>query len=172
MEFNPSIPRRRSSHLRDNYAVGPDRPFLVKRNHGKSREQARILSDDDNTPASRGGNRRRRKKTFSSSPNIPSTSGHHPGPPADAIVERTHKSHKYKHDISRTLPDAASLARAVSRESRRPSTKTSSVAAASEDEAGPHASYNGPIATMEFNRMKKELETLKKVCLFPFPSHL
>ncbi len=172
METNASIPRRRPSHVRENYTVGPDRPFLVKRNRGKSREQARILSDEDNTPMSRGENRRRKKKTFSSSPNIPSTSGHHPGPPADAVVERTHKSHKYKHDVSRTFPDATSLARTTSREGRRPSTKAPSVAAASDDEAGPQASYSGPIATMEFNRMKKELETLKKVCLFLCASHL
>lgn len=173
MEPNASITRRRPPYVYENYAVGPDRPFLVKRNRGKSREQARVLSDDDNTPTLRGENRRRKKKTFSPSPNIPSTSGHHPGPSADAIAERTHKSHKYKHDVvSRTLPDATSLLRTVSREGRRPSTKASSVAAASDDEAGPHASYSGPIATMEFNRMKKELETHKKVCPFLFPALL
>lgn len=172
MESNSSISRRRPSHVRENYTVGPDRPFLVKRNRGKSREQARVLSDDENALTSRSENRRRKKKIFSSSPNIPSTSGHHPGPSADANVERTYKSHKYKHDVSRTLPDTTSLARTASREGRRPSTKASSVAAASDDEAGPHASYSGPIATMEFNRMKKELETLKKVCPFLFPSRL
>ncbi|KAH8991686.1 hypothetical protein EDB92DRAFT_1797952 [Lactarius akahatsu] len=111
---------------------------------------------------SRGENRRRKKKTFSSPLNIPSTSSHHPGPSVDSIVERTHKSHKYKHNVSRTFPDATSLARTASREGRRPSTKVPSVAAPSDDEAGPQASYSGPIATMEFNRMKKELETLKK----------
>ncbi|KAH9172210.1 hypothetical protein EDB89DRAFT_1966623 [Lactarius sanguifluus] len=162
MESNALNPRRRPSHVRENSTAGPDRPFLVKRNRGKSREQARVVSDDDNTPMSRGENRRRKKKTFSSSLNIPSTSSHHPGPSVDPIVERTHKSHKYKHDVSRTFPDATSLARTVSREGRRPSTKVPSVAAASDDEAGPQASYNGPIATLEFNRMKKELEALKK----------
>jgi len=162
MESNASIPRRRPSHVRENYPAGTDRPFLVKRNRGKSREQTRILSDDDNTPTSRGENRRRKKKTFPSSPNIPSTSSHHPGPSVDTIVERTHKSHKCRHDASRTFPDATSLARTASREGRRPSTKASSVVAVSDDEAGPQASYSGPIATMEFNRMKKELETLKK----------
>jgi len=162
MESNASIPRRRPSHVRENYTAGPERPFLVRRNRGKSREQARILSDDDNTPMSRGENRRRKKKTFSPSPNIPSTSGHHAGPSADIIAERTHKSHKYKHDVSRTFLDATSLPRTASREGRRPSTKTSSAAAASDDEVGPQASYSGPIATMEFNRMRKELETLKK----------
>lgn len=148
--------------MRENHTVGPDRPFLVKRNRGKSREQTRLLSDDDNATMARSENRRRKKKTFSSSPNIPSTSGHHPGPSTDAIVERTHKSNKYKHDVSRTFPDPTSLARTTSREGRRPSTKAPSVAAASDDEAGPQASYSGPIATMEFNRMKRELETLKK----------
>jgi hypothetical protein len=162
MESNASIPRRRPSHVRENHTVGPDRPFLVKRNRGKSREQTRLLSDDDNATMARSENRRRKKKTFSSSPNIPSTSGHHPGPSTDAIVERTHKSNKYKHDVSRTFPDPTSLARTTSREGRRPSTKAPSVAAASDDEAGPQASYSGPIATMEFNRMKRELETLKK----------
>lgn len=162
MESNALNPRRRPSHVRENSTAGPDRPFLVKRNRGKSREQARVLSDDDNTPMSRGENRRRKKKTFSSSLNIPSTSSHHPGLSVDPIVERTHKPHKYKHDVSRTFPDATSLARTASREGRRPSTKVPSVAAASDDEAGPQASYSGPIATMEFNRMKKELETLKK----------
>ncbi|KAI9440784.1 hypothetical protein H4582DRAFT_2074572 [Lactarius indigo] len=166
MESSALNHRRRPSHVRENSTAGPDRPFLVKRNRGKSREQARMLSDDDNTPMSRGENRRRKKKTFSSSPNIPSTSGHHPGPSVDPIVERAHKSHKYKHDVSRTFPDATSLARTISREGRRPSTKVPSVAAASDDDAGPQASYSGPIATMEFNRMKKELETLKKVCPF------
>jgi hypothetical protein len=175
MESNTSIPRRRPSHVRENYAVGPDRPFLIKRNRGKSREQTRLLSDDDNTPMARGDNRRRKKKIFSSSPNIPSTSGHHPGPSTDAshaIVERTHKSHKYKHDVSRTFPDPTSLARTASREGRRPSTKASSVAAASDDDAGLQANQSGPIATMEFSRMKRELETLKKVCLFLFQSQL
>jgi hypothetical protein len=165
MESNTSIPRRRPSHVRENYAVGPDRPFLIKRNRGKSREQTRLLSDDDNTPMARGDNRRRKKKIFSSSPNIPSTSGHHPGPSTDAshaIVERTHKSHKYKHDVSRPFPDPTSLARTASREGRRPSTKASSVAAASDDDAGLQANQSGPIATMEFSRMKRELETLKK----------
>ena len=166
MESNASISRRRPSHARENYTAGPDRPFLVKRNRGKSREQTRILSDDDNTPMSRGENRRRKKKNLSSSPNIPSTSGHHPGPSVDTIMERTHKPHKYKHDASRTFPDATSLARTASREGRRPSTKASSVAAVSDDEVGPQASYSGPIAAMEFNRLKKELETLKKVCMF------
>jgi hypothetical protein len=172
MESNASIPRRRPSHVRENHTVGPDRPFLVKRNRGKSREQTRLLSDDDNATMARSENRRRKKKTFSSSPNIPSTSGHHPGPSTDAIVERTHKSNKYKHDVSRTFPDPTSLARTTSREGRRPSTKAPSVAAASDDEAGPQASYSGPIATMEFNRMKRELETLKKVCPFLFQSQL
>ena len=171
MESNALIPRRRPSYVRENCTVGPDRPFLVKRNRGKSREQTRIVSDDDNTPMSRGENRRRKKKTFSSSPNIPSTSGHHPGPSTDAIVERTHKSHKYKHDVSRIFPDATSLARTASRDGRRPSTKASSVTAVSDDEAGPQGSYS-PIATMEFNRMKKELEMLKKVCLSLFQSQL
>lgn len=170
MESNSSIPRRRPSHVRENYTLGPDGPFLVKRNRGKSREQTRLLSDDDNTPMSRGENRRRKKKTFSPSPNIPSTSGYHPGPSTDATGERTHKSHKFKHDVSRTFPDPTSLARTTSREGRRPSTKASSIAVASDDEAGPQASYSGPIAAMEFNRMKKELETLKKVCLFLFQS--
>ena len=171
MESNASIPRRKPSHVRETYTFGPDGLSLAKRNRGKSREQTRLLSDDDNTPTSRGENRRRKKKPFSPSPNIPST-GHHPGPSTDATVERTHKSHKFKHDVSRAFPDTTFLARTTSREGRRPSTKPSSIAAVSDDEAGPQASYSGPIAAMEFNKMKKELETLKKVCLFLFQSQL
>ncbi len=171
MESYAPISWRRTSHGREDYTIGSDRPFLVKRNRGKSREQARVLSDDDNTPTSKSENRRRKKKPVSSSSNIPSTSGHYLGPATDPIVERTHKSHKYKHDIPRTYPDATSLARTSSRDGRRTSAKAPSVVAASDDELGT-AGYCGPIATMEFNRMKKELEMLMKVRPFLFPSHL
>jgi hypothetical protein len=54
--------------------------------------------------------------------------------------------------------------REVSRESKLSSAKSPNAVAASDDEAGSQPNYSGPIATMEFTRMKRELEAFKKVC--------
>jgi phage terminase small subunit len=54
----------------------------------------------------------------------------------------------------------------VSREGKLSFSKTPNAVVASDDEASSQPSYIGPIAAMEFNRMKRELETCKKVRSF------
>jgi hypothetical protein len=51
----------------------------------------------------------------------------------------------------------------VSREGKLSLARAPNAAVASDDEAGSQPSYSGPIATMEFNRIKRELEASKKV---------
>jgi len=158
--------------MRENHTLGPDGPFLVKRHREGSREQAHIVSDDDEVPTSRGEKHRRKKKQGSSTFNIPSNSGSRPGISTDTFLDRAQRPAKQKHGPSRSSADVPSNAvrpllrgrREVSHESKHSLAKAPNAVAASEDEAQP--SYSGPIATMEFNRMKRELETFKKVCYF------
>lgn len=174
MESNATFSRRRpSSHMRENHSLESDIP-LVKRNREGSREQAHALSDDDDMPTSRGEKYRRKKKHASSTLNIPSNPAPRPGPSTDTFVERSHRSSKQRHGVSSSLSDVPSnmartisrSKREVSREGRYSSAKASSVAVVSDDEAGPPSTYGGPVTAMEFNRMKRELEALKKVCSF------
>jgi hypothetical protein len=175
METSATVSRRRPSTLmRENHPPEHDLPFLVKRHRDGSREQAYVLSDDEEIPMSRGEKHRRKKKHASSSLNAPPNPGPRPGPSTDAFVERSHKSSKQRHGISSSLSDVPSnIARTiprskrdVSHEGRHTSGKAPSVAAVSDDEAVPQPTYGGPIATMEFNWIKRELEALKKVCSF------
>ena len=160
--------------MRENHALVPDRPFLVKRHREGSREQAHVVSDDDEIPTSRGEKHRRKKKQGSSIFNIPSGSGSRPGISTDTFVDRAQRPAKQKHGPSRLSTDVSSNVartlprgkREVSHESKPSSTKAPNAVAASEDEVGSQPGYSGPIATMEYNRMKRELETFKKVCRF------
>ena len=154
--------------MRENHALGPDSPFLVKRHREGSREQAHVASDDDEIPTSRGEKHRRKKKQGPSSFNIPSSSGSRPGIPTDTFVDRAQRTAKQKHGPSRPSTDVPSnVVRPLPRGRREVSlAKAPNAVAASEDEVGSQPSYSGPIATMEFNRMKRELETFKKVCCF------
>ncbi|KAI0251384.1 hypothetical protein BJV78DRAFT_1211070 [Lactifluus subvellereus] len=172
MESSATVSRRRpSSHMRENHSLENDFLFfLSKRNREGSREQAHALSDDDDIPTSRGEKHRRKKKHASSSLNTPSNPAPRPGPSIDTFVERSHRSSKQRHGVSSSLSDVPSnIARSiprskreVSREGKHSSAKASSVAAVSDDEAGPPSTYGGPIVAMEFNRMKRDLEALKK----------
>jgi hypothetical protein len=175
MESSLSVSRRRhSSHMRENHSSRPDRPFLVKRHRDGSREGAHILSDADDIPTSRGEKHRRKKKHGSSSFNMPSNSGPRTGTSTDPFVERSQKPSKQKQSTSRSNADVPSnvvrpVQRAkseVSREGKHSFAKASSVVVASDDEGGSQLSYTGPIATLEFNRLKRELETCKKVRSF------
>jgi hypothetical protein len=160
--------------MRENHAPGPDRPFLVKRHREGSREQAHIASDDDEIPTSRGEKHRRKKKQGPSTFNIPSGSGSRPGIPADTSADRAQRPAKQKHGPSRPSTDVPPNVvrpvprgrREVSHEGKVSLAKAPNAVAAADDEVGSQPSYSGPIATMEFNRMKRELETFKKVCCF------
>jgi hypothetical protein len=172
METSATMSRRRpSSHMRENHPIEHDFPFSIRRHREGSREQANVLSDDDEIPMSRGEKHRRKKKHASSSMNAPSNPGPRPGPSTDTFAERSHRSAKQKHGISSSLSDVPSnIARTiprnkreVSHEGKHSSGKAPSISAISDDETGPQSIYGGPIA-VEFNRMKKELEALKKVC--------
>ena len=175
MESILSFPRRRqSSHMRENHALGPERPFLVKKHREGSREQAHVVSDDDEIQTSRGEKHRRKKKQGPSTFNMPSSSGSRPGISADTFLDRAQRPVKQKPGPSRSSADVQSNAvrplprgrREVSQEGKHSLAKAPNAVPVSEDEAGPQPSYSGPIATMEFNRMKRELETFKKVCCF------
>ena len=172
MESSLTVSRRRPpSHMRD-HPIEPDRPFLVKRHRDGSRERAHILSDDEDVHTTKGEKHRRKKKHPATTVNPPSSSGPRPGLSTDTYVERPQKSSRQKQGTSRSFTDisttvARSMLRGkkeVSRDGKQSSAKTSAVAI-SDDEVGPQPSYSGPIATMEFNRMRRELESLKKVCL-------
>ena len=160
--------------MRENHNLGPDGPFLVKRHREGSREQAHIVSDDDEIPTSRGEKHRRKKKQGSSTLNMPSSSGSRPGISADTFLDRAQRPAKQKHGPSRTSVDVSSNAvrpllrgrREVPHESKLSLAKAPNGVAAPEDDVGSQPSYSGPIATMESNRMKRELETFKKVCSF------
>ncbi|KAH9971752.1 hypothetical protein BGW80DRAFT_1561478 [Lactifluus volemus] len=160
--------RRPPSRIRENHSFEHDFSFVAKRNRDGPRDH--VLSDDDEIPASRGEKHRRKKKHTSSSLNTPSTSGPRPGPSTDTFVDRSHKSSKQKHGMSSSLSDVpTNIARTVprgmrevSREGRHSSAKAPSVPVISNDEAGPQSTYGGPIAALEFNRMKRESEALKK----------
>jgi hypothetical protein len=173
MESSLTVSRRRPpSHMRDGQPNVPERPFLVKRHRDGSREQAHIPSDDEDLPATRGEKHRRKKKHPSSSLNPPSSSGPRLGLSADTYVERPQKSSRQKQGTSRSFTDTSTAVarpisrgrKEVSRDGKLPLAKAPSVVAASDDEVGAQPSYSGPIATMEFNRMRRELESLKKVC--------
>ena len=173
MESILSFPRRRqSSHMRENHALGPERPFLVKKHREGSREQAHVVSDDDEIQTSRGEKHRRKKKQGPSTFNMPSSSGPRPGISADTFLDRAQRPVKQKPGPSRSSADVPPNAvrplprgrREVSQEGKHPLAKAPNAVPISEDEAGSQPSYSGPIATMEFNRMKRELEAFKKVC--------
>jgi hypothetical protein len=158
---------------RDGNPIEPDRPFLVKRHRDGSREQAHILSEDEDVHTTKGEKHRRKKKHPATSVNPPSSSGPRPGLSTDTYVERPQKSSRQKQGISWSFTDVSTTVtrpmlrgkKEVSRDGKQSSAKTSSAVAISDDEVGPQPSYSGPIATMEFNRMRRELESLKKVCL-------
>ena len=178
METSLSISRRRqSSHTRENHASRPDRSFLVKRHRDGSRERVHILSDDDDIPTSKSEKHRRKKKHGSSSFNVPSNPGPRPGTSTDTFVERSQKPSKQKQGASRSNTDVPSNVvrpmqrgkREAPRESKHSFSKAPNAVIASDDEAGSQLNYSGPIATMEFNRMKRELEAYKKVCSFNPP---
>jgi len=171
MESSLSVPRRKpSSHMRENHSSRPDGPFLVKRHRDGSRERAHILSDDDDIPTTSRGEKHRRKKKHGPS-SLPSNPGPRPGTSTDVFVERPQKPSKQKQGASRPNADIPSNVvrpvhrgkREVSREGKLSLSKAQNAIVASDDEASSQPSYNGPIATMEFNRMKRELETCKKV---------
>jgi hypothetical protein len=164
--------------MRENHALGSDRPFLVKRHREGSREQAHIASDDDEIPTSRGEKHRRKKKQAPSTFNVPSSSGSRPGISTETIVDRAQRLAKQKHGPLRPSNDVPSssvrpLPRGriqVSHDGKVSLAKAPNAVAASEDEVGSQPSYSGAIATLEFNRTKRDLEveTLKKVCYFCF----
>jgi hypothetical protein len=175
MESSLTVSRRRPpSHMRDGHPNVPDRPFLVKRHRDGSHEQAHIPSDDDDIPSTRGEKHRRKKKHPTSSFNPPSSSGPRLGLSTDTYVERSQKSSRQKQGTSRSITDVPTTVtrptprgrKEVSRDGKLSSAKASSVVAASDDEVGPQPSYSGPIPSMEFNRMRRELEVLKKVYFF------
>jgi hypothetical protein len=157
--------------MRDGHHIEHDKPFLVKRHRDGSREQAHILSDDEDMHLTKGEKHRRKKKHPATSVNHPSSSGPRPGLSTDTHVERPQKSSRQKQGTSRSFTDVStSVARPmprgrkeVSRDGKQPSAKASSTVAVSDDDVGPQTSYSGPIAAMEFNRMRRELESLKKV---------
>jgi hypothetical protein len=167
-----SFRRRPSSHMRENHSLGPDRPFLVKRHRDRSREQMRILSEDEDPPSR--GEKQRRKKRHAPSFNTSSNSGPRSGLPPDTFVERPQRPPKQKHGASRSFTDVpTNIARPTPRgrreaphEGKLSSARAPSAVAVSDDEMVPQSSYSGPITSLEFGRMKRELETLKKVCLF------
>jgi hypothetical protein len=178
MESSLTVSRRRPpSHMRDRdgHPIEPDRSFLVKRHRDASREQAHILSDDEDVPTTKGEKHRRKKKHPAAPVNPPSSSGPRPGLSTDTYVERPQKSSRQKQGTSRSFTDVSTTVarpvlrgkkeKEVSRDGRQSSAKASSAVAISDDEVGPQPSYSGPIAAMEFNRMRRELESLKKVCL-------
>lgn len=158
--------------MRDGHPIEPDRPFLVKRHRDGSREQAHVLSDDDDITTSKGEKHRRKKKHPATSVNPPSSSGPRTGLSTDTYVERPQKSSRQKQGTSRSFTDVSTTTarpmlrgkKEVSRDGKQSSVKASAIAV-SDDEVGPQPSYTGPIAAMEFNRMRRELESLKKVCL-------
>lgn len=161
--------------MRDGHPTEPDRPFLVKRHRDGSRERAHILSDDEDVPTTKGEKHRRKKKHPATSANPPSSSGPRPGISTDTYVERPQKSSRQKQGTSRSFTDLPTtvarpmprVRKEMSRDGKLSSAaKASSVVAASDDEVGPQPSYSGPIASMEFSRMRRELELLKKVCFF------
>lgn len=163
MESSLTTSRRRlPSHIRDGHPNVPDSAFLVKRHRDGSREQAHIMSDDDDIPTTRGEKHRRKKKHPSSSFNPPSSSGPRLGLSTDTYVERSQKSSRQKQGTSRSFTDVSTTVarpilrgkKEVSRDGKLSSAKASSVVAASDDEVGPQPSYTGPIASMEFNRMR------------------
>ena len=159
--------------MRDGHPIEPDRSFLVKRHRDGSREQAHVVSDDDDIPTTKGEKHRRKKKHPGASLNPPSSSGPRPGLSTDTHVERPQKSSRQKQGGSRSFTDVpTTVARPMlrgrkeaSRDGKQSSAKAPSAIAVSDDEAGPQPSYSGPIATMEFHRMRRELESFKKVCL-------
>jgi hypothetical protein len=165
--------RRPPSRMRDGHPTEPDRSFLVKRHRDGSREQAHIPSDDEDIPTSKGEKHRKKKKHPATSANPPSSSGPRPGLSTDTYAERPQKSSRQKQSTSRSITDASTTVarptlrgrKEVSRDGKQSSAKASNAAAISDDEVGPQPSYSGPIAAMEFNRMRRELESLKKVCL-------
>jgi len=176
MESSLTVSRRRPpSHMRDRdgHPIEPDRPFLVKRHRDGSRERTHILSDDEDVPTTKGEKHRRKKKHPAAFVNPPSSSGPRPGLSTDTYVERPQKSSRQKQGTSRSFIDVSTtVARPIlrgrkeaSRDGKQSSAKASSAVAISDDEVGPQPSYSGPIAAMEFNRMRRELESLKKVCL-------
>jgi len=172
MESTLTAPRRPSSHLRENHSLGPDRPFLVKRHRDASREQAHVLSDDDDMPTTSRGEKHRRKKKHASSFAAPPIPGFRSGLSSDTFAERSQRPSRQKHGTSRPFTDAPPSTtrpmprgrRDVSHDGKVSSAKTPSIIAASDDETGPQPNYSGPIASMEFTRLKRELEVLKKVC--------
>ena len=175
MEPSLAVPRRRqSSHMRENRPLGSDRPFLVKSHRDGSHEHAHILSDDDDIPTSRGEQHRRKKKHGSSAFNMLSSSGPRSGISTETFGERSQKPSKQKYAASRSSIDVPSNAirpiprgrKEVSREGKLSLAKSPNAVAASDDEVGSQPNYSGPIAAMEFTRMKRELEAFKKVCSF------
>lgn len=159
--------------MRDGHPIESDRSFLVKRHRDGSREQAHILSEDEDVPSTKGEKHRRKKKHPATSANPPSSSGSRPGLSTDTYVERPQKSSRQKQGTSRSFADVPTTVarpvprgrKEVSRDGKQSLAKGSSAVAISDDEVGPQPSYSGPIASMEFNRMRRELESLKKVCL-------
>jgi hypothetical protein len=175
MESSLTVSRRRPPHMRDGHPNASDRSFLVKRHRDGSHEQAHIPSDDDDISTTRGEKHRRKKKQPSSSFNASSSSGPRLGLSTDTYVERPQKSSRQKQGTSRSFTDLPTtvarpmprVRKEMSRDGKLSSAaKASSVVAASDDEVGPQPSYSGPIASMEFSRMRRELELLKKVCFF------
>jgi hypothetical protein len=156
--------------MRDGHPIEPDRAFVVKRHRDGSREQAHILSDDEDIPTTKGEKHRRKKKHPATSVNLPSSSGPRSGLSTDTYVERPQKPSRQKQGTSRSFNDVSTTVarrgrKEVSRDGKQSSSKASNAVAISDDEVGPQPSYSGPIAAMEFNRMRRELESLKKVCL-------
>jgi len=173
MESSSTVSRRRPpSHMRDGHPTEPDKAFLVKRYRDGSRERAHILSDDEDIPTTKGEKYRRKKKHSSSSVNPPSSSGPRQGLSTDTYAERLTKSSRQKQGTSRSFTDIPTTAarpmprgrKEGSRDGKSSSAKAPSAVAVSDDEVGSQPSYSGPIAAMEFNRMRRELESLKKVC--------
>jgi hypothetical protein len=175
MESSLTVSRRRPpSHMRDGHPIEPDRPFLVKRHRDGSRERAHILSDDEDIHTTKGEKHRRKKKHPATSVNPPSSSGPRPGISTDTYVERPQKSSRQKQGTSRSFTDVSTTVarpmlrgrKEASRDGKQSSAKASNAVVISDDEVGSQPSYGGPIAAMEFNRMRRELESLKKVCPF------
>ncbi|KAI0272722.1 hypothetical protein BC834DRAFT_360683 [Gloeopeniophorella convolvens] len=166
-----STARRRGhpSHGRENAPAAAARPFLKSR--GKSREPPRIPSDDDEPPVPRNDSHRRKKKHAAAFPDAVSGFGPRAGPSAEASApERLSKTSKQKYNpVTHTVWDAPSAIPRITqrskkempRDAKRPG-KAPSVIAVSDDEAEIQTGYNGSNASMEMNRLKKELEALKK----------
>lgn len=156
--------------MRDGHHIEHDRPSFVKRHRDGSREQAHILSDDEDIPTTKGEKHRRKKKHPATSVNHPSSSGPRPGLSTDTHLERPPKSSRQKQGTSRSFTDiSTTVARPLQRGRKEASRdrKQPSAVAISDDEVGPQTSCSGPIASKEFHRMRRELESLKKVCLLP-----